>query len=459
MGAGRKTKTLHLKERSQHPITVNCSAPARNLRKSDIGAVIFGCKNHTIAECYARQLFGLPAAHFSYVKNITPGLPLFLFNYSDRKLHGIFEATSSGQMNIDRYGWSDVDEAGHGQEYTKYAAQVRVRIQKQCHPLSEDQFGPVIADNYYERKLFWFELDRAQTSKLISLFTSSPANVNASWSQTARCNTPFHSVPTHASRQPGHGIQTSTPEADFGCSNQTTMQWSSVTLVGAEAVVGYPNSDGQSNSFVGNTSRSVSQRKWSALFEQQPASDTASKDESLITQRQKLTFPPSSESNMKSESSCFAPCLDGGSSHHLEASGVELVTERCDEAFWHREPNCSNPSLWTEEADSLPHSTSVESILPSDLRNEVEFGNSECHKATTSESSDLNDSSYFSPHSDTESQTSESSVVEDAKERYAVTHEPGKLKPNVMNTEDSHANDTCHPVIRSGFHIESKSSS
>ncbi|KAK3027110.1 hypothetical protein RJ639_042404 [Escallonia herrerae] len=458
MGAGTKTKTLHLKEKSQHPITVNCSAPARNLRKSDIRAVIFGCKNHTIAECYAR----LPATHFSYVRNITPGLPLFLFNYSDRKLHGIFEATSTGQMNIDRYGWTDVEEEAHGQEYTKYAAQVRVRIQKQCRPLSEDQFGPVIADNYYERKLFWFELDRAQTSKLISLFTSSPVNVNVSWSQTARCNTPFHSVPTHASRQPGYGygIQTSAPEADFGCSDQTKVQWSSETLMGAEAVVGNPNSDGQSYSFVGNTSRSIFQRKWSALFEHQPASDTASKDKSLMTQRQKPTFPPSSESNMKSESSRFAPSLDGGSSHHLEASGGELVTERCDEAFWHQEPNCTNPSLWTEEADSLPHSTSVESKLPSDLRNEVEFGNSECHKATASESSDLNDSSYFSPHSDTGSQTSESSVAEDAKERYdEVTHEPGHPKPNVMNTDDSHANDTYHPVIQSGFHVESKSSS
>ncbi|GKV51821.1 hypothetical protein SLEP1_g58445 [Rubroshorea leprosula] len=51
------------------------------------------------------------------------GLPariaLFLFNYSDRKLHGIFEAASCGQMNIDPYGWN-ID----GSERTQYPAQL-----------------------------------------------------------------------------------------------------------------------------------------------------------------------------------------------------------------------------------------------------------------------------------------------------------------------------------------------
>lgn len=62
---------------------------------------------------------GLPTQHFSYVKNIDPGLPLFLFNYSNRKLHGIFEAASYGQMNINPYGWTT-----DGSERTLYPAQV-----------------------------------------------------------------------------------------------------------------------------------------------------------------------------------------------------------------------------------------------------------------------------------------------------------------------------------------------
>lgn len=62
---------------------------------------------------------GLPAVHFSYVKHIQPGLPLFLFNYTDRMLHGVFEAAGNGRMNIDRYGWT-----ADGKEVTQFPAQV-----------------------------------------------------------------------------------------------------------------------------------------------------------------------------------------------------------------------------------------------------------------------------------------------------------------------------------------------
>ncbi|XP_004492506.1 uncharacterized protein [Cicer arietinum] len=141
----------------------NQSVFGRNLTKDQLGGVIFGCKNATIKECLTKQLFGLPAQHFSYVKNIRPGLPLFLFNYTDRMLHGIFEAACNGRMLIDRYGWTD------GSDSTQFPAQVQIRVQLQCRPLSEDKFKPVIADNYYHHNHFWFELDHGQTSQLISL--------------------------------------------------------------------------------------------------------------------------------------------------------------------------------------------------------------------------------------------------------------------------------------------------
>lgn len=53
------------------------------------------------------------------MKNIRPGLPLFLFNYSDRKLHGVFEAASTGGLNINPNGWTE-----DGSDYTPFAAQV-----------------------------------------------------------------------------------------------------------------------------------------------------------------------------------------------------------------------------------------------------------------------------------------------------------------------------------------------
>lgn len=156
MKAGRRTLTFNANE-----------SYARNLRKNDLGGVIFGCKNTTIKECLFKQLFGLPAQHFSYVKNIDPGLPLFLFNYSDRKLYGIFEAASPGQMNINPYGWT-MD----GSQRTFYPAQVQIRVRLNCEALREDQFRPIIADNYYNQNHFWFELDHTQVGKLMSSFAS-----------------------------------------------------------------------------------------------------------------------------------------------------------------------------------------------------------------------------------------------------------------------------------------------
>ncbi|KAM2984076.1 hypothetical protein FF2_009929 [Malus domestica] len=164
MGAGRKTQTFTLSS-SQDMATY--SASMRNLRRNSLGGVIFGATKFTIDECLSKQLFGLPAAHYMYVKNITPGLPLFLFNYSDRKLHGIFEATGLGQMNINPYGWST-----DGSERTQYPAQVKFHTRMQCRPLLESEYKDIIADNYYTESHFWFELDHSQTSKLTSKFAS-----------------------------------------------------------------------------------------------------------------------------------------------------------------------------------------------------------------------------------------------------------------------------------------------
>ncbi|CAJ2670869.1 unnamed protein product [Trifolium pratense] len=136
----------------------------RNLTKNELGGVVFGCKNMTINECLNKQLFGLPAVHYSYVKNIHPGLPLFLFNYSDRTLHGIFEAAGDGRMYIDRYAWTN-----DGSDVTQFPAQVRVRLQLHCRPLTEEKFKHIIAENYYMHNHFWFELDHGQTSRLIAL--------------------------------------------------------------------------------------------------------------------------------------------------------------------------------------------------------------------------------------------------------------------------------------------------
>ncbi|KAG8084880.1 hypothetical protein GUJ93_ZPchr0010g7894 [Zizania palustris] len=146
---------------------------ARNLRENQLGGVIFGCKHNTIQECLEKRLFGLPSIHYSYVRNVKPGLPLFLFNYSDRRLHGIFEAASPGQMCIYPYAWSH-----DGSLKTPFPAQVRIYTRTPYPPLLESQFRAVLSDNYYNHHHFYFELDHVQTKGLIALFKSiGPANL------------------------------------------------------------------------------------------------------------------------------------------------------------------------------------------------------------------------------------------------------------------------------------------
>lgn len=44
-----------------------------------------------------------------------------------------------------------------------------------CEPLLEEKFSTVISENYKDEKMFWFELDRGQTNKLLRLFSPSPS--------------------------------------------------------------------------------------------------------------------------------------------------------------------------------------------------------------------------------------------------------------------------------------------
>ncbi|KAG8084909.1 hypothetical protein GUJ93_ZPchr0010g7247 [Zizania palustris] len=104
------------------------------------------------------ELRCLPSIHYSYVRNVKPGLPLFLFNYSDRRLHGIFEAASPGQMCIYPYAWSH-----DGSLKTPFPAQVRIYTRTPYPPLLESQFRAVLSDNYYNHHHFYFELDHVQT--------------------------------------------------------------------------------------------------------------------------------------------------------------------------------------------------------------------------------------------------------------------------------------------------------
>ncbi|KAL9231464.1 hypothetical protein vseg_006691 [Gypsophila vaccaria] len=179
MTKGKRKSIATVQSKPKKELTVN-SQPwsARNLVRQDLAGLIFACKKTTFKECFSKKLFGLPGAHISYVQKVTPGMPLFLFNCTDRKLFGIFEAVSSGQMNIDKHAWTS-----EASELTQFPAQVRIKIRMSCLPLVEEQFKPIIIKNYFNQQdpnLFWFELDQNQTQQLISVFSANPFSQSTS---------------------------------------------------------------------------------------------------------------------------------------------------------------------------------------------------------------------------------------------------------------------------------------
>lgn len=57
------------------------------------------------------------------MQDINPGMALFLFNYHDKKLHGVFEASSTGDLDIDPHAWTGA--AGRARrDATRFPAQV-----------------------------------------------------------------------------------------------------------------------------------------------------------------------------------------------------------------------------------------------------------------------------------------------------------------------------------------------
>ncbi|KAJ7532738.1 hypothetical protein O6H91_13G017500 [Diphasiastrum complanatum] len=99
-----------------------------------------------------------------YVQHIQEGLPLFLFDYTAKVLHGVFEAAGDGEENINPRAWSG---SGGGK---LFPAQVPVRIRQYYSPLPESVFRKAIAKNYYSKWHFQFELDHIQTKELCALF-------------------------------------------------------------------------------------------------------------------------------------------------------------------------------------------------------------------------------------------------------------------------------------------------
>ncbi|XP_077244458.1 DCD (Development and Cell Death) domain protein isoform X2 [Tasmannia lanceolata] len=143
------------------------------LATHDVEGAIFMSNRATKKECLRRKLFGLPPSQETFVKQIKTGMIMFLFEYEERKLYGVFEATSDGAMNIEPHAFRSLGGK-------TFPAQIRFKSIWSCYPLSEHDFHNAIQDNYYTHNKFHFYLSEEQVCHLIQLFSSKKIRVQHS---------------------------------------------------------------------------------------------------------------------------------------------------------------------------------------------------------------------------------------------------------------------------------------
>ena len=115
---------------------------SRDVSRFDSG-MMFGCKNDTYQENISRKLFGLPANHFRTAEKIGENTALFLFNYSTRKLHGIFIRDGPAAMNLEPNAWAQYRKPGDRTDSSPFPSQVRWQVWRQCSPIREDLWKEV----------------------------------------------------------------------------------------------------------------------------------------------------------------------------------------------------------------------------------------------------------------------------------------------------------------------------
>ncbi|TKW19958.1 hypothetical protein SEVIR_4G053800v4 [Setaria viridis] len=136
---------------------------AQSKQCSAFGGAIFLCNHLTRKESFDKKIFGLSPSCADFVEKVKAGTTLFLYNIEQCKLHGVFEATSDGAVNIipDAYVSSG----------KRYPSQIRFKRIWFCKPLMEGEFRDVV-QNYSIRNKFSYSLSHQQVAKLLHLFSS-----------------------------------------------------------------------------------------------------------------------------------------------------------------------------------------------------------------------------------------------------------------------------------------------
>ncbi|WVZ82308.1 hypothetical protein U9M48_029583 [Paspalum notatum var. saurae] len=127
------------------------------------GAVII-CNHVTKRQFFEQKHFALPGYAATFIKKIRAGMLLFLFEHQERKLYGVFEATSDGALNILPDSCAS--------SYMLRPAQVLFRRVWFCKPLTEAEFSDAIKGHCLQPQMSFLGISYQQVLSLVDLFSS-----------------------------------------------------------------------------------------------------------------------------------------------------------------------------------------------------------------------------------------------------------------------------------------------
>jgi len=181
--------------------TVTARAPRGVIYEADrkektrvASGYVFVCSSWTEGECLDKRLFGLPDREWKRVSQIKEGDILFLLNYMTGHLHGVFEASSDGILNIDPNAWGG-----------RFPAQVKVRILIKCPYVTKAELLPLIRRRWItiSRKGVLFFPDKLGpkfVEELLRIFLRIPPIPRTEQSNAGNISTDGHIVRSHGER-------------------------------------------------------------------------------------------------------------------------------------------------------------------------------------------------------------------------------------------------------------------